>query len=126
MTHCPVSGSYRLGGRVTRRGRVTGSGGGGGGVRGVVVSSSALTGNWRSLGCVSGAGLSSCAGLAGGDIGAGSRTAAGALGLPLVVCLDPAVGCGGTGICGRGHWSALLVGWWAGGCCGRIEGVAGV
>ena len=85
---------------------------------GVEVFSSALTGNWRSLGCVLGSGLSSCTGLAGGDIGAGSRAS--------VVGVDSAVGCGGTGICGRGHRSALLVGWWAGGCCGRIEGVASV
>ena len=48
MTHFPVSGSYRLGGRDTRRGRGTGSGGSWGGLVGVEVSSSLLIGNWRS------------------------------------------------------------------------------
>lgn len=126
MTHCPVSGSYRLGGCVTRRGRGAGSGGGRGGVMGVEESSSALAGDGWSLDSVSGVGLSSCAGLAGGDIGAGSGTTVGALGVASVVGMDSAGACGGTGGCGRGHRLALLGGWWAGGCCGRIVGVAAV
>ena len=92
---------------------------------GVGDSSSAPTGNWGSWDCMSGTGLLSCAG-ARGDIGVGWRTAVGTLSLASVVRLDSALGRGGTGGCGCGHWSALLVGWWAGGCCGRIEGVAGV
>ena len=38
MTHFPVSGSYRLGGREMRRGRGTGSGASGGGVGGALRS----------------------------------------------------------------------------------------
>ena len=48
MTHFPVSGSYRLGGREMRRGRETGSGGSRGGVGGIEESSSGLVGSWRS------------------------------------------------------------------------------
>ena len=53
MTHFPVSGSYRLGGREMRRGRGTGSGGSGGGVGGIEESSSGLVGSWRSRDCAS-------------------------------------------------------------------------
>ena len=69
MTHFPVSGSYRLGGREMRRGRGTGSGGSGGGVGGMKESSSGLVGSWRSRDCTSRFGLSSCVGLAGVRLG---------------------------------------------------------
>ena len=74
-------------------------------------SSSAPTGNWGSRDCRSGTGLLSCAG-ARGDIGAGSRTAGCALSFASVARLGSALSCGGTGSCGCGHWSALLVGRW--------------
>ena len=45
MTHFPVSGSYRLGGREMRRGRGTGSGGSGGGIGCIEESSSGLVGS---------------------------------------------------------------------------------
>ena len=104
MTHFPVSGSYRLGGREMQRGRGTGSGGSGGGVGGIEESSSGLVGSWRSRDCASRFGLLTCVGLGGvrGDSGAGAWTT-------------------------FGYWSALLVGSCeAVGCCERIEGVVGV
>ena len=53
MTHFPVSGSYRLGGREMQRGRGTSSGGSGGGVGGIEESSSGLVGSCRSRDCAS-------------------------------------------------------------------------
>ena len=129
MTHFPVSGSYRLGGREMRRGRGTGSGGSGGGVGGIEESSSGLVGSWRSRDCASRFGLLTCVGLAGvrGDSGAGAWTTFGLLGVADVGCVDWGVCSVGTEGGGFGHWLALLVGSCeAVGCCERIEGVAGV
>ena len=129
MTHFPVSGSYRLGGREMRRGRGTGLGGSESGVGGIDESSSGLVGSWRSRDCTSRFGLSTCVGLAGvrGDSGAGAWTTFGLLGVAAVGCVDWGVCSVGKEGGGFRHWSALLVGSCeAVGCCERIEGVAGV
>ena len=86
MTHFPVSGSYRLGGREMQRGHGTGSGGSGGGVGGIEESSSGLVGSWRSRDCASRFGLLTCVGLGGvrGDGGAGAWTTFGYWSAPRV------------------------------------------
>ena len=107
MTHFPVSGSYRLGGREMRRGRGTGLGGSGGGVGGIEESSSGLVGSWRSRDCASRFGLLTCVGLAGvrDDSGAEAWTTIGFLGIAAVGCVDWGVCSVGTE--GRGVWALV-------------------